>query len=193
MGLPVVADGFSAGEGGETFETAITAVESFMKQHFVVEFGPAARSRHFHLKKLCYSSAMPKTAPERDSSEAILIIEDEESIRRVLSLALELEGYPVVTAANGREGLDALHRIPRPRLILLDLMMPVLDGWGFLAALRDLPEFATVPVVVLTAFKDTSMPATRLETLQKPVQLENLFALVKKYDELSAAPIRKSG
>jgi CheY-like chemotaxis protein len=62
---------------------------------------------------------------------SILIVEDDGSIRTTLKLALEVNGYAVFTASSGREAIEELPRIPRHCLILLDLMVPALDGWEF--------------------------------------------------------------
>jgi CheY-like chemotaxis protein len=114
-------------------------------------------------------------------SPVILLIDDEESIRRILSLSLEFEGYQVFTASNGQEGLETLYRIPRPSLILLDLMMPVLDGWGFMEALTKNPEYAQIPVAIITAFGDRGKVKGTVATLQKPVELDELFQLARRY------------
>ncbi|HEY8144381.1 MAG TPA: response regulator, partial [Kofleriaceae bacterium] len=64
-------------------------------------------------------------------------------------------GYDAIGASNGREALDTLTASPeRPCVILLDLMMPVMDGWGFLDAIEDHPEWSSIPVVACTAFAD---------------------------------------
>ncbi len=80
----------------------------------------------------------------------VLVVEDEPDTRTMLQRTLEKDGWTVVTAANGLEGLAVLDRLT-PDLILLDLMMPELDGFGFLEAMRQRPATAASPVVVLTA------------------------------------------
>ncbi len=88
----------------------------------------------------------------RDGTGALLLVDDDERVREALVALLEAQGYPVVGAANGREALDVLRvRGLRPGLILLDLMMPVMDGWQFRAAQLADAELATVPVVVFSA------------------------------------------
>jgi CheY-like chemotaxis protein len=79
-------------------------------------------------------------------------VDDERDVREALKLALELEDYRVATAAHGRDALDQLHAGLTPSLILLDLMMPVMNGVDFLHAVRSDPRFAAFPVVVVTAF-----------------------------------------
>lgn len=81
----------------------------------------------------------------------ILLVEDEASIREVIEAVLQAEGYRVVCTVNGSDALDILRSGLRPCMIILDLMMPVMDGWQFRAAqLRD-PELLKVPTVVYSA------------------------------------------
>ncbi|MBX3215864.1 MAG: response regulator [Labilithrix sp.] len=111
----------------------------------------------------------------------VLIVEDDESIRETMQLALELRGYEVVTAGNGKEGIETLLGIPRPCLILLDLMMPVMDGWGFVKALEDDPLLDGIPVVVVTAFANQATSINARSVLAKPVPLEVLYATVGEH------------
>lgn len=80
----------------------------------------------------------------------ILVVDDEESIRLVVSFTLEQAGYEVESAANGDDCLEKIYSF-RPDLILLDLMMPMVDGWEVLRLLRSNPETEEIPVVLLTA------------------------------------------
>jgi two-component system chemotaxis response regulator CheY len=82
----------------------------------------------------------------------ILVVDDEGDVREALKLALELEGYRVFTAAHGREALEQLRAGLLPGVVLLDLMMPVMNGPEFLQAMRSDPRFVTLPVVIVTAF-----------------------------------------
>jgi len=119
--------------------------------------------------------------PSNSDAPVILLIDDEESIRQVLSLALEFEGFRVFTASNGQEGIELLSRMPRPCLILLDLMMPVLDGWGFMEALAKKPAYAGIPVAIITAFSERANGIRSVALLQKPVELDQLFDLARRY------------
>src|SRR4051794_23983356 len=83
----------------------------------------------------------------------VLVVDDDVSIRGFLAEALRDEGYEVQTAGNGHDAL-ALLREWRPDLILLDLMMPVMDGWAFRTEQRLIPNMADVPVIVLSATRD---------------------------------------
>jgi CheY-like chemotaxis protein len=84
------------------------------------------------------------------ASKKILVVEDNPVALEGLAVVLGRAGYAVATAINGREALDYLHRRPPPDLIVLDMLMPVLDGWHFLAQVRREPWLARVPVVVTT-------------------------------------------
>ena len=89
-------------------------------------------------------------APRRPPA-TILLVEDEPAIREVMEAVLQAEGYGVVSAGNGADALDVLRDGLRPGMIILDLMMPVMDGWQFrMAQLRD-PELLKIPTVVYTA------------------------------------------
>jgi CheY-like chemotaxis protein len=81
----------------------------------------------------------------------ILVVEDDHAIRESIAELLADEGYAVACAANGAEALDLLMADAAPSLILLDLMMPVMDGWAFRSAQRQDPRFAGIPVLVLSA------------------------------------------
>jgi CheY-like chemotaxis protein len=113
----------------------------------------------------------------------VLIVEDDESAREALAAFLQAEGYPVVEAANGREALDRLQR-DSIGVILLDLMMPVMDGWEFRAAqIRD-PTLARVPVMVITADASARSRAMSLgaqEYMTKPIQFGRLLEFVGRH------------
>jgi CheY-like chemotaxis protein len=106
----------------------------------------------------------------------ILIVEDDEALANVLTEALGEEGYRVEVARNGEEGLAAIRR-ERPDLILLDLMMPVMNGWQFRAEMTRNPDLASIPVVVMTADGRVGQKADELGAagfLPKPISLERL-------------------
>ena len=112
----------------------------------------------------------------------MLVVDDDRDIRDVLTDALEAEGYRVVTAADGQEALDWLRKgIARPCVVLLDLMMPRLDGIQFRTETLKDPELAALPVVVLSADPTIINTARSLNfagSLRKPVALEALLAAV---------------
>ena len=83
----------------------------------------------------------------------LLVVEDDEGARAALGDILDLEGYDVALSANGAEALEYLHNEPLPDLIILDLQMPVMNGWQFRREQNKDAEFAAVPVIVITAFQ----------------------------------------
>jgi CheY-like chemotaxis protein len=106
----------------------------------------------------------------------VLIVEDEPDVRRMLELLLKHEGYEVTTAANGAEALAAM-RQEMPCLVLLDIMMPVMDGWQFRRHQLANADIANVPVLCLTAVFDPNVVARELKIrcLPKPVGFEQLL------------------
>ena len=117
---------------------------------------------------------MATAAPPR----SVLVVEDDEDIRAAIAEILEGEGYDVTVAANGSEALDELQTMRRPRLILLDLMMPVMNGHEFLAHIRETPRMQGVPVLVLTAVSTEAPPGAR-GLLRKPFIVEELLDAVQ--------------
>jgi CheY-like chemotaxis protein len=113
-------------------------------------------------------------------SKSVLVIEDDAGIRETIELLLEIQGYRVVIADNGRQGLDALSKMPRPGLILLDLMMPVMNGWEFAEALKH-TEYANAPVVILTACGDQEINLKCDGIIRKPFEVNTLLKTVEKW------------
>lgn len=112
----------------------------------------------------------------------VLVVDDDPSIQGFLAEALADEGYEVRTAGNGREALTVLGGW-LPDLILLDLMMPEMDGWVFRAAQRTMPAVAHVPVIVLSATRDLVAKTQSLgaaEVLAKPFDLERLLGTIER-------------
>ncbi|MCI0572708.1 MAG: response regulator [Myxococcaceae bacterium] len=110
----------------------------------------------------------------------ILVVDDERSILEVLTDVLEGEGHRVVTACNGHEGMECLRRM-RPDLVLLDWMMPQVDGRQMLAAMREHSAWAEVPVLVMSAGRLS--PAERSHIpyfLAKPFELDALLELIAR-------------
>lgn len=111
--------------------------------------------------------------------EALLIVEDDADVREALCDVLEDSGYRCAAACNGREALERLRLgEPPPRAILLDLMMPVMNGWQFRAAQLAESALAPIPVIVLTAVGDIEEKAREMGTrhaLSKPVNLPKLL------------------
>ncbi|HEY6051343.1 MAG TPA: response regulator [Thermoanaerobaculia bacterium] len=118
-----------------------------------------------------------------DRKLLILVVEDDEALRTVLCELLEDHGFRAVPAANGLHALAQLQTLERPDLIILDLMMPVMNGWDFHAHLQANPNLQTVPVLLLSAYvrKGTHTgPQDVAGALQKPVSLEELLGWVRR-------------
>src|SRR6266542_4157479 len=112
----------------------------------------------------------------------VLIVEDDGDLRDMMAQLLTLEGYKAATVANGREALDYLHTGARPDVILLDLMMPVMDGWEFRRRQQEDPRMATVPVIVLSALDPARAAAVNASAfLKKPLDFDRLLTLVRNY------------
>ena len=110
----------------------------------------------------------------------VLIVEDDEDLRDMMAQMLNIEGFHTATVANGREALDYLHATAKPNVILLDLMMPVMDGWEFRRQQKADPELAPVPVIVLSALDQTRAATVDAEAfLKKPLDFERLLELVR--------------
>lgn len=111
--------------------------------------------------------------------ESILIVDDEASIAEVLADLFEAEGYLVHKAADGQEALDHVARRP-PNLILLDVMMPVLDGPGTLRRLRADPNCAEIPVVMMSAARRPADIDGCAAFVEKPFDMDRLVELVAR-------------
>jgi len=96
----------------------------------------------------------------------VLVIEDDEATREAVTLLLTSEGCDVLTAANGRAALEVLRNGARPDLIVLDLMMPVMDGWQFRAEQKRDPALSKIPVLVISAAGDVRRHAANLEAVE---------------------------
>jgi CheY-like chemotaxis protein len=111
------------------------------------------------------------------SRRPVLVVDDDEGVREAVAEVLADVGYIVATAANGQLALDWLRSHPPPALILLDLMMPVMDGQQFRAAQVADPALRGIPVVVITAGGDRSLQAAMATEgwLHKPIELDVLL------------------
>ena len=116
-------------------------------------------------------------------SAPVLIIEDDPDLRDALRELLSGKGYHVTTAADGREGLARMGAPPRPGVILLDLMLPRMDGFEFRVRQLEDPELAAIPVIVLSGGGDVERKVARLgvaASLTKPLDLGTLLEHVAR-------------
>ena len=111
----------------------------------------------------------------------VLIVEDEFAIADLLEMALTDEGYRVLTAANGRQGLKRLTEGPRPDLVISDYMMPVLDGAGLIRAMRDTEAQRGIPCIIISSIPEDSV-RERIDGyaafVRKPFRLAAVIQLV---------------
>jgi len=126
-------------------------------------------------------------ARARAGERLVLVVDDDPDILQTLGLCLTTEGYRVLMAANGKEALDLLEN-ERPSVILLDLMMPVMDGWQFVAELEHRGR-RDVPLLILSADRSVQGHAEQLRAnghLAKPFDLDELLG---KVQQLSTGPL----
>jgi CheY-like chemotaxis protein len=114
----------------------------------------------------------------------ILVVEDDQYIRESLKDLLESEGYIVSCAVNGQDALDELARSEVPALILLDLMMPVKDGFQFRNEMARNPAWANVPIVIMSADGHVHEKLVRIRAhayLKKPVEIDDVLEVAAKF------------
>ena len=116
----------------------------------------------------------------------ILVVEDNDDIRDLLVQVLEEEGYPVESAGNGREALEKLSQSTDPALVLLDLMMPSMNGWEFLDAKKNDPRLSHHKIVTMSAVRaslslNDPTPLQTDGTLKKPLFLDGIWEVVTKF------------
>ncbi|RKG81792.1 response regulator [Corallococcus exercitus] len=114
-----------------------------------------------------------------DSAPLILLIEDEEDIRDAVATLLEMEGYRVAQCIHGQDAWNWLESHPRPGLVLLDLMMPVMDGQAFLKRLSEARMLEGVPIIVLSG--SPFHPPGAVTYLRKPVSVASLMDMVRHF------------
>ena len=114
--------------------------------------------------------------PPRRAAGHVLVVEDDSAIREALRDALTQEGFVVELARDGREALTKLGAAPLPRVVLLDLMMPQVDGWAVLEARARAPALAALPVIVVSAFPPQGVLAPNTAWMRKPLDLGELVA-----------------
>jgi CheY-like chemotaxis protein len=110
----------------------------------------------------------------------ILVVEDDDDIREAIGEVLTHEGYHVALAENGRHALEKLDEVERPCLVLVDLVMPHMDGWDLLTALAKNDRLATIPVVVMSAAAHPER-STNLTIVKKPIDLSIMLDIVKAH------------
>ena len=126
-------------------------------------------------------SIMEEKCPLNLTGKYLLIIEDNKDIQNVLKTALEIEGYLIFTANNGKEGLEQLSKMPIPCMVLLDLMMPIMNGWEFADEISRDIIYSSIPIVVVSAFNDKNFNTEKNNYIQKPIDLDALLKTISKH------------
>jgi CheY-like chemotaxis protein len=119
-----------------------------------------------------------------EGSKVVLVVEDDEATRDAFTLLLGCEGYRVRTASNGLLALEQLRAGDRPCLILLDLMMPVMDGFQLCARLKEDGALGSIPVIVCSAIGEARSRAGLLgaaDYLDKPIDPDALLSVVRRH------------
>lgn len=126
-------------------------------------------------------SSSAHTIPDNDTAETILVIDDDPAVRDLMLRLLDKEGFRVVTASSGDEGLRLAKEV-RPTVITLDVLMPKMDGWAVLSALKSDSELAEIPVVMVTIVDDKNIGFAlgAVEYLNKPVDRNRLVSILRK-------------
>lgn len=122
--------------------------------------------------------------PPIPNQKFILIVEDDETISSTIRAFLESEGYAILTAVNGAEALDQLKNKSMPHLILLDMKMPVMNGWQFALEFLNRHDHKS-PIVVMTAAADAEQRAKDIHAIGwvgKPFLLDELLRTIKKFE-----------
>ncbi len=110
------------------------------------------------------------------SQKTVLIVDDELDIRESLADALTYEGYSVQMATNGKEALALLPKLPRPCVVILDIIMPVMNGDEAYRAIRATPELADIPILISTS--DPSRAPSNATVMKKPINLDRLLTTI---------------
>ncbi|HSD21582.1 MAG TPA: response regulator [Anaeromyxobacter sp.] len=118
------------------------------------------------------------------AAAGVLVVEDDGDLREALAECLRFEGYDVVEAVDGADALARLQRGARPALIILDLVMPRMDGRQLLAAMRVDADLAGIPVVLATGTRPQDL-SQEVQVLLKPIGLDDLLACVRRYCDLA--------
>ena len=138
---------------------------------------------------------MPMTRAATSAPRTVLVIEDEEIVRESLGLVLEQAGYEVSFAENGRDALDGLYAQSLPDIIVLDLRMPVMDGWEFRAIQKDDPDLGLIPIVAVSADGTAQAAAISAQAyLRKPVDAKLLLRTIERLlaDKDQQASVRQT-
>jgi len=118
---------------------------------------------------------------DKNCCQSILVVEDDDDIRNAIVDLLETEGYSTESAVNGKDALDKLDVIPKPCLVLLDMMMPIMNGREFLDTVMKNSHLAPIPVLIVSAVADKTNTEGSVGFLKKPIDIEVVLKVVGQY------------
>ncbi len=118
---------------------------------------------------------------ELKTCNSVLVVEDDEDIRNAIIDLLETEGYRTESAVNGKDALNKLSKISKPCLVLLDMMMPIMNGRQFLDAVMRDAKLAPLPVLIVSAIADKSSTEGSIGFLKKPIEIDVVLDVVAQY------------
>lgn len=127
--------------------------------------------------------------PDNQCCKSILVVEDDQDIREAMIDVLESEGYHAEAASNGQEALDLLKATQKPCLVLLDMMMPIMNGREFLDRVMEDSYLAPLPVLIVSAVADKTDTHGAIGFIKKPVDIDVVLKFVDQY--CSGMPIEK--
>jgi CheY-like chemotaxis protein len=112
----------------------------------------------------------------------VLVVDDDEAIRDAMREALEEDGYDVVTAGNGVEALEVLQAVPAPSAIVVDMMMPIMDGWQLVQRLKSDSRLSQIPVIAMSAGGNRTLATSPVckDYLAKPVKVSRLLEAIAR-------------
>jgi two-component system chemotaxis sensor kinase CheA len=192
LGGAIVVDSM---EGrGSTFTLYLPSIENGQLQELVQAYEEAAADTEAAEGPLQSSGgitdgAIPDALPETTDKSVfeqkrVLVVDDDARNIYALRSMLEEAGIRVTVAGNGRECLELLEKEERFDLILMDIMMPVLDGYATMRQIREIPQFATLPIIALTAKamkfdREKCLEAGASDYISKPLNMRQLFSLMR--------------
>jgi PAS domain S-box-containing protein len=157
---------------------------------FTIRLPADARPRPAAARPAPATEAPAGPAPARPAEQTVLVVDDDPAARDMLTRYLAREGYHVVTAADGQEALRLVKQV-RPRAVTLDVMMPGMDGWAVLTALKADPELADIPVIIVSIIDDKNLGHAlgASDYLTKPLERDRLLETVRRRCGGTSGPI----
>ncbi len=190
---------FQQAEAGTSRHYGGTGLGLALTRHFCRILGGDVTARSDPGKGSVFTVRLPRNSMQESGQEpaasanaeplssgrdrgTVLVIDDDSNARDLVKRLLSKEGFHAETAANGPQGIEKARQL-KPALITLDVMMPQMDGWAVLSALKSEPELATIPVIMLTMVDNRNLGYAlgAADYLMKPVDREHLASVLRKY------------